>query len=193
MVNEAKNKLFKEIIFLIISRSITTPATENTNVLIGDYYTDLCKTDPTDPACTSPTATGVPPATLLTPLEQTSDSDGDGIPDNDDNCPTLSNQDQSDSDGDGLGDVCDNKDNSITESGQPSVEGGDQTENADTGGQVGDEGTDDGSGGDSSSGGDGQDSNDGDGSGDGGDGGGSDDGGGNDSSGGEGDDDSGGE
>lgn len=35
------------------------------------------------------------------------DSDGDGIPDADDNCPDTSNPDQTDSDGDGLGDACD--------------------------------------------------------------------------------------
>ncbi|HEU5182427.1 MAG TPA: hypothetical protein VFW45_16695 [Candidatus Polarisedimenticolia bacterium] len=35
------------------------------------------------------------------------DSDGDGVPDESDNCPGASNADQSDRDGDGLGDVCD--------------------------------------------------------------------------------------
>jgi probable HAF family extracellular repeat protein len=42
---------------------------------------------------------------LLTPIPQ--DSDGDGILDNDDNCPDTPNPDQSDLDGDGIGDVCD--------------------------------------------------------------------------------------
>ncbi len=36
-----------------------------------------------------------------------SDSDGDGIPDAEDNCPAVANADQSDSDGDGVGDACD--------------------------------------------------------------------------------------
>ncbi|SDB65799.1 Por secretion system C-terminal sorting domain-containing protein [Flavobacteriaceae bacterium MAR_2010_188] len=36
------------------------------------------------------------------------DTDGDGICDFEDNCPTTSNTDQADSDGDGIGDVCDN-------------------------------------------------------------------------------------
>jgi hypothetical protein len=34
------------------------------------------------------------------------DSDGDGIPDTEDNCPYKSNKDQKDSDGDGVGDAC---------------------------------------------------------------------------------------
>ncbi|MEA1868256.1 MAG: thrombospondin type 3 repeat-containing protein, partial [Thermodesulfobacteriota bacterium] len=36
------------------------------------------------------------------------DSDGDGVPDEMDNCPDTYNPDQSDSDGDGIGDACDN-------------------------------------------------------------------------------------
>ncbi len=35
------------------------------------------------------------------------DRDGDGIPDDIDNCPDTPNPDQTDSDGDGIGDVCD--------------------------------------------------------------------------------------
>ena len=35
------------------------------------------------------------------------DTDGDGVPDNVDNCPTVPNPDQSDLDGNGIGDVCD--------------------------------------------------------------------------------------
>jgi len=35
------------------------------------------------------------------------DTDGDGIPDASDNCPTIYNPSQSDSDGDGIGDACD--------------------------------------------------------------------------------------
>ena len=35
------------------------------------------------------------------------DSDGDGVPDAEDNCPIVWNPDQADNDGDGLGDACD--------------------------------------------------------------------------------------
>ena len=38
---------------------------------------------------------------------QPKDTDGDGIPDNFDNCPTVPNPDQADSNGNGIGDACD--------------------------------------------------------------------------------------
>ncbi|HUJ28958.1 MAG TPA: thrombospondin type 3 repeat-containing protein [Myxococcales bacterium] len=43
-----------------------------------------------------------------TTFSYTDDADGDGIPDNYDNCPFVPNRDQKDSDGDGVGDACDN-------------------------------------------------------------------------------------
>ena len=39
------------------------------------------------------------------------DTDGDGIPDASDNCPSVANASQADADGDGVGDVCDNAPN----------------------------------------------------------------------------------
>src|SRR6476469_7898593 len=41
------------------------------------------------------------------PQASDADSDGDGIPDSQDNCPSISNPDQQDTDGDGIGAVCD--------------------------------------------------------------------------------------
>jgi hypothetical protein len=44
--------------------------------------------------------------------EDVTDTDRDGVPDDDDNCPRIPNNDQRDSDRDGIGDRCDNdKDN----------------------------------------------------------------------------------
>lgn len=40
-------------------------------------------------------------------LECIMDSDGDGISDSSDNCPSVANPDQADTDGDGIGDMCD--------------------------------------------------------------------------------------
>ena len=43
-------------------------------------------------------------------IAATVDTDGDGISDGSDNCPTIPNADQLDTDGDGMGDVCDDDD-----------------------------------------------------------------------------------
>ncbi len=46
------------------------------------------------------------------PGDPEADSDGDGVPDATDNCPTVSNADQADADFDGVGDACDTIDDS---------------------------------------------------------------------------------
>ena len=55
-------------------------------------------------AAATPTDGTVPPQP---DASLTTDGDGDGIVDADDNCPAVSNADQADSDGDGAGDACD--------------------------------------------------------------------------------------
>lgn len=81
----------------------------------------------------------------------TTDTDGDGVYDSDDNCSETYNPDQYDGDGDGYGDVCDDEDEGTTddtgdtgdtgdgyEDGEPTDEGEDGDTAGDTGGDTGD-------------------------------------------------------
>ena len=52
--------------------------------------------------------TGIDSDTHVITVEAVLDSDGDGIPDTTDNCPTVANYGQEDGDSDGVGNVCDN-------------------------------------------------------------------------------------
>ncbi len=49
------------------------------------------------------------------------DTDGDGVADSQDNCPTIPNADQADTDGDGIGDACDDCEISASLSAAPSA------------------------------------------------------------------------
>jgi uncharacterized repeat protein (TIGR01451 family) len=72
-------------------------------------------------------------STLVTPV----DSDGDGIPDSEDNCPGMPNPDQRDSDGDGVGDACDNCP-SVPNPGQQDADGDGRGDACDDGDSDGD-------------------------------------------------------
>ncbi|MCB2180249.1 thrombospondin type 3 repeat-containing protein [bacterium] len=69
--------------------------------LDGDGIGDAC--DPVDTATPTPT-----PINTATPMPTAvADTDGDGVPDAQDNCPFVYNPGQEDTDGDGIGDACD--------------------------------------------------------------------------------------
>ena len=59
------------------------------------------------PVSGSPFSTGVTSGSPSSIALAVIDTDGDGVPDNIDNCPLVSNPGQQDTDGDGIGDACD--------------------------------------------------------------------------------------
>ena len=71
-----------------------TPRITRTLKQLGKYRAHLHITDTTGTS-----------DTLTFPIHIT--RDGDGVPDNQDNCPTIANQDQTDTDHNGVGDACD--------------------------------------------------------------------------------------
>lgn len=83
-----------------------TPGNQNTGInvtwnTLGTYQ--LCVD--TYNACLPITSS---PAQLCKTITVIIDTDGDGIPNNLDNCPSIPNPNQADTDGDGVGNVCDN-------------------------------------------------------------------------------------
>ncbi|RMG90239.1 MAG: hypothetical protein D6712_00195 [Chloroflexi bacterium] len=83
-------------------------------VEFGDAGNSGCPL-PTETATTAPTNTSVPTETPTTPPTETPttapvDSDGDGVEDASDNCPSVSNPGQADFNSNGTGDACEDSD-----------------------------------------------------------------------------------
>jgi len=89
-----------------VSTTTTVPPSTTTSVTTTTVPTTTVPPSTTTSAATTtvPTTT-LPPSTTTTAIVP-SDSDGDGIPDRDDNCTYRYNPGQEDSDGDGVGDAC---------------------------------------------------------------------------------------
>lgn len=81
----------------------------NNNGLPGSFVIDTCCRTPANHLqyADSATTTAIDPAFTKGIIVIGSDSDGDLVPDEVDNCPSLVNFGQGDHDGDGLGDACD--------------------------------------------------------------------------------------
>jgi large repetitive protein len=93
-----------------ISETYTTLSGNNAS----SYPAFQCGTPMNEPTCTPTRPQAVAGSTVFTGTTSAADSDGDGIPDAMDNCPTvfnpirpMDNGTQPDADGDGKGDACD--------------------------------------------------------------------------------------
>jgi hypothetical protein len=85
--------------------SITAPTTAGPYTFVAFYDVGLTPGGGSD--ASSVTTANVQMTFTLTVLPAVTDTDGDGVPDSTDNCPTVANTDQADADGDGIGDLCD--------------------------------------------------------------------------------------
>jgi len=74
------------------------PTASHTYAAPGSYSATLTVTD---------SLGGTDVATLAVQIASPPDGDGDGVPDEADNCPAVANAAQADADGDGVGDACD--------------------------------------------------------------------------------------
>lgn len=76
------------------------------NVFVGDGLNNRVRII-TCPTCPPPTTTTTTTTSSTTTTRGCSDTDGDGVCDAVDDCPTASDGGQTDTDGDGIGDACD--------------------------------------------------------------------------------------
>ncbi len=83
-------------------------------VPVGNYPLFFCGAPDNEPTCTPMRMMSVDGSTVYSGVKSATDSDGDGIPDAQDDCPTVFNPvrpvdaaKQGDADGDGVGDACD--------------------------------------------------------------------------------------
>jgi hypothetical protein len=98
----------------LMSEISETLATLQSKVGVSFYPAFFCGTPDNEPTCIPSRPDVVDSSTVYTGMPSDSDSDGDGIADNADDCPTvfnpirpLDNGKQADADGDGDGDACD--------------------------------------------------------------------------------------
>ncbi len=80
--------------------------------LSGSFSLTMTNSDTGQAATNSPVTINVT-GTVVAP-----DSDGDGVPDGEDNCPDDDNPGQEDTDGDGVGDACENDPPTIAVNGE---------------------------------------------------------------------------